>query len=86
MINWKEKEDVLRRIIETIVMPKYPEIEDIDITSDFFRGVRRYRVFLRTNTVNDEREIQNDIRTLFKMSSLDNKVTNGRDYVDIFTV
>ena len=85
MTNWKEQEDVLRRMIETIVIPKYPEIEDVSISSSFFRGMRRYGVLLLTKTTeySIERKIGDEIATLFKMASLDEKQINGRDYVDV---
>ncbi len=85
MTHYKEKEDILRRMIETIVVPKYPEIEDIIISSDFFRGMRRYGVLLLTNTTqySIEKKISDEIETLFKMASLNEKGINGRDYVDV---
>ena len=51
MTHYKEKEDILKRMIETILVPKYPEIEDIIISSNFFRGMRRYGVLLLTKTI-----------------------------------
>ena len=85
MTHYKEKEDILRRMIETIVVPKYPEIEDIIISSDFFRGMRRYGVLLLTNSTeySIEKKISEEIETLFKMASLNEKQINGRDYVDV---
>jgi hypothetical protein len=85
MTHYKEKEDILRRMIETIVVPKYPEIEDIIISSDFFRGMRRYGVLLLTKTTeySIEKKISDEIETLFKMASLNEKQINGRDYVDV---
>jgi len=85
MTHYKEKEDILRRMIETIVVPKYPEIEDIIISSDFFRGMRRYAVLLLTKTTeySIEKKISDEIETLFKMASLNEKQINGRDYVDV---
>jgi hypothetical protein len=85
MTHYKEKEDILRRMIETIVVPKYPEIEDIIISSNFFRGMRRYGVILLTNTTeySIEKKISEEIETLFKMASLNEKQINGRDYVDV---
>jgi hypothetical protein len=85
MTHYKKKEDILRRMIETIVVPKYPEIEDIIISSNFFRGMRRYGVILLTNTTeySIEKKISEEIETLFKMASLNEKQINGRDYVDV---
>ena len=85
MADYKKKEDFLRRMIDTIVVPKYPEIEDIIISSDFFRGMRRYGVLLLTKTTeySIEKKISEEIKTLFKMASLNEKQINGRDYVDV---
>jgi hypothetical protein len=46
MTPYKEKENILKRMIETIVMSKYPDIEDVSIKSMFFRGMRRYGVLV----------------------------------------
>ena len=85
MADYKKKEDFLRRMIDTIVVPKYPEIDDIIISSDFFRGMRRYGVLLLTKTTeySIEKKISDEIETLFKMASLNEKQINGRDYVDV---
>ena len=85
MTDYKKKEDFLRRMIDTIVVPKYPEIDDVIISSDFFRGMRRYSVLLLTNTTeySIEKKISEEIKTLFKMASLNEKQINGRDYVDV---
>ena len=85
MDHYDEKENILKRMIETIVVPKYPEIEDIIISSDFFRGRRRYGVLLLTKTTeySIEKKISDEIETLFKMASLNEKQINGRDYVDV---
>ena len=85
MTHYKEKEDILKRMIETILVPKYPEIEDIIISSNFFRGMRRYGVLLLTKTTeySIESKISDEIATLFKMASLNEKQINGRDYVDV---
>jgi len=85
MTHYKEKEDILKRMIETIIIPKYPEIEDVIISSNFFRGMRRYGVLLLTKTTeySIEEKISDEIETLFKMASLNEKQINGRDYVDV---
>jgi len=85
MHHYKEKEDILKRMIETIIMPKYPDIEEVSVESTFFRGMRRYGVLVLTKT-NDypvESKISDEIETLFKMASLNEKQINGRDYIDI---
>jgi hypothetical protein len=86
MTNYKKKEDILKKMIESIVVPKYSDIEDIIISSEFFKGMRRYGVLVLTKHVGDypiQRKIGDDIETLFKMASLNEKQINGRDYVDV---
>jgi hypothetical protein len=86
MTHYKEKEDILRKMIESIVVPKYSDIEDIVISSEFFRGMRRYGVLVLTKHAGDypiQRKISDDIETLFKMASLNEKQINGRDYIDV---
>jgi hypothetical protein len=85
MTHYKEKEDILKRMIETIVMPKYPDMENVSVSSSFFRGMRRYHVLFLTMTTDYsiEKKIGDEIETLFKMASLNEKQINGRDYVDV---
>ena len=86
MTNYKKKEDILKKMIESIVVPKYPEIEDVIISSDFFRGMRRYGVLVLVKDITRysiQRKIGDEIETLFKMASLNEKQINGRDYVDV---
>jgi hypothetical protein len=47
--------------------------------------MRRYSVLLLTNTTeySIEKKISEEIKTLFKMASLNEKQINGRDYVDV---
>jgi hypothetical protein len=47
--------------------------------------MRRYGVLLLTNTTqySIEKKISDEIETLFKMASLNEKQINGRDYVDV---
>ena len=86
MHYYKEKENILKRMIETIVMSKYPDIEDVSIKSMFFRGMRRYGVLVLvkdTTRYSIQKKIGDEIETLFKMASLNEKQINGRDYVDV---
>ena len=86
MTHYKEKEDIIKRMIETIVVPKYPDIEDVSIKSMFFRGMRRYGVLVLvkdTTRYSIQKKIGDEIETLFKMASLNEKQINGRDYVDV---
>jgi len=85
MTNYKKREDILKKMIESIVVPKYPQIEDITVSSFFFRAMRCYEVLIVIDSTDYpiEKKISDEINTLFKMASLDEKEINGRDYVDV---
>jgi hypothetical protein len=86
MHHYKKKEELLKRMIESIIIPKYPDIEDVSIESMFFRGMRRYGVLVLvkdTTLYSIQKKISDEIETLFKMASLNEKQINGRDYVDV---
>jgi hypothetical protein len=86
MTDYKKRVDILRRMIETFVVPKYSDIEDIIVSSDFFRGMRRYGVIVLTKHIADypvQNKIIGEIETLFKMAALNEKQINGRDYIDV---
>ena len=86
MTDYKKREDILKRMIETFVVPKYSDIEHIIVSSDFFRGMRRYGVIVLTKHIADypvQNKITGEIETLFKMAALNEKQINGRDYIDI---
>jgi hypothetical protein len=86
MTDYKKREDVLKKMIESIVVPKYPDIEDVFIESMFFRGMRRYGVIVFTKHIADypvQNKIIGEIETLFKMAALNERQINGRDYVDV---
>jgi hypothetical protein len=90
MINYTEKENIIKRMVESIIMPKYPEIEEVGVTSQFFRGVREYNVTLygsyyKKYGVNSPMKIINEIETLFKIASLNTQTPAGpRDYVNVY--
>jgi hypothetical protein len=86
MTDYKKREDILKRMIETFVVPKYSDIEDVIVSYNFFRGMRRYGVLVLTKHVNDypvQSKIMDEIETLFKMAALNEKQINGRDYIDV---
>ena len=86
MHHYKKKEELLKRMIESIIIPKYPDIEDVSIESMFFRGMRRYGVLVLvkdTTLYSIQKKISDEIETLFKMASLNENQINGRDYVDV---
>jgi len=83
--DYKKREELLKRMIESVVMPNYPQIKDIIISSFFFRAMRCYEVLviIDTNDFSLEKKISEQINTLFKMASLNERHINGRDYVDV---
>jgi hypothetical protein len=83
--DYKKREELLRKMIESVVVPNYPQIEDIIITSFFFRAMRCYEVLVVINTTDFtlEKKISEEINTLFKMASLNEEGINGRDYVEV---
>lgn len=90
MTNYKEKENIIKRMIEVIIMPKYPEIEEVEVTSHFFRSVRAYDVTLNGSSykkygVDSPMKITDEIETLFKMASLNIQAPAGpRDFVNVY--
>ena len=84
--KYKKREELLRKMIESVVMPNYPQIEDIIISSFFFRAMRCYEVLVVIDTTasyTTQKKIDDEINTLFKMASLNEQGINGRDYVDV---
>jgi hypothetical protein len=85
--KYKPMEKIIRKLIETLVIPKYPDIEYIrSITSEFHRGVRQYTVRLEMNKITgDSDDIVREIETLFKMASLNTQSHDGsRDHIRVF--
>ena len=82
--DYTQRENVIKKMIKQIVIPKYPELELSKIFSEFRSGVRVYVVTL--NNYNHynwtiRNEIYEEIKTLFKMASLDEKSINGSDQI-----
>jgi hypothetical protein len=90
MTDYNKNEDIIKRMIESIIMPQYPEIEHVTVVSDFYRGVRAYVVTLygshyRKHGVDNPGKITNEIETLFKMASLNVQSPAGpRDFVNVY--
>jgi len=74
-INMKSPYDIIRRFIDLIIIPQYPEIESIGyIDSDKIGGVRMYSVGLIMKDYIEpdvQTKIHKEIQSLFKMSALD---------------
>jgi hypothetical protein len=84
--DYKKREELLRKMIESVVMPNYPQIESILSISSFFFRVRCYEVLVLVDTTTSyttQKKIDEEINTLFKMASLNEEGINGRDYVDV---
>ena len=84
--DYKKREELLRKMIESVVVPNYPQIESILSISSFFFRVRCYEVLVLVDTTTSytiQKKIDEEINTLFKMASLNEEGINGRDYVDV---
>lgn len=84
---YKQRENILKRVIESIIMPKYPEIKSVSVVSDFGRAIRHYSVFLNAKDITAQRAraMEDEIETLFIMCGLDvNNRQTGRDFVDVY--
>jgi len=85
--KYKHKENIIRKMIENIILPKYSDVKGIHrLYSEFHRGVRRYTVILDMEKIlGNSDEIVREIESLFKMASLDDQVPYGpRDYIRVF--
>jgi hypothetical protein len=83
----KYKENIIRKMIENIILPKYSDVKGIrKLYSDFHRGVRRYTVVLDMEKIlGNSDDIVREIETLFKMASLNTESNSGaRDYIRVF--
>jgi len=70
----KSPYDILKNMVEKIILPKYPTIELSDVDSLFLGSRRYYEVRFITKKeldVETQEEIDSEIKTLFKMASLD---------------
>ena len=78
--DYKKREELLRKMIESVVVPNYPQIEDIIITSFFFRAMRCYEVLVVINTTDFtlEKKISEEINTLFKTFFLSHTVSKNK--------
>ena len=74
-------------MIEAIILPDYPQIQDVIINSSFFRGAQSHDVLLIADglTAEDERNIARKIETLYRMSSIasENNTTGPRDFIEV---
>lgn len=79
---YKKREDILKKVIDKVIIPHYPDVKKIWVWSDYYRGVRRYNVNIITNGIPLGTKIDDEIKSLFKMCGLDAKNRYfGSDYV-----
>ena len=80
-VDFKDNSEVLRKLIERVILPKYNKlshIEDIEVIASDFRG-DSYFVNIVTNeclSTEEMMEIDTEVKTLFKMASLTNVSDN----------
>jgi hypothetical protein len=85
MNDSKTNEDIIKKIIESIILPKYPEITNFTIDSEYYVCVRKYTVVLFGNIDSESQtKITRKIKDLFMMASLNVETPAGpRDYVEV---
>ena len=85
IINMKSPYDIIRRFIEAIIIPQYPEIESIGYIDSYnVGGVRMYSVGLIMNDYIEpdvQTKIHKEIQNLFMMASLDKDNGFKRDFI-----
>ena len=72
--------DIIRRLIETILLPKYPELKIKDIDSYTLTNNREYDVRFQVRKklpLETQEEIDSEVKTLFRMAGLD-EIEQGR--------
>ena len=70
----KSPYDIIRHLVEKLVLPKHPTVTLSEVDSLFWGGRRVYDVrFLTKKELDSEiqEEIDTEIKTIFKMTSLD---------------
>lgn len=76
--------DILKRLIERIILPKYPFLKLKDIESYYLTNFEEYDVrFITKEKIDPEiqTQIDTEVKSLFKMASLDLKKRALRDKV-----
>lgn len=66
--------DIIRNLIERVILPKYPFLKLYDIDSYYLTNNREYDVrFITTKKLSPlvQEEIDTDVKNLFKMAGLD---------------
>ena len=72
--------DIIRRLVESFILPKYPELKIKDIDSYALTNNREYDVRFQVRKklpLETQQEIDTEVKTLFRMAGLD-EVEQGR--------
>jgi hypothetical protein len=73
--------DTIKRLVESIILPKYPELKLHDIDSYPLNSRREYDVRFKVKEKlpsETQVKINEDVKSLFRMASLDELETNKR--------
>jgi hypothetical protein len=76
MSDYKKREDILLKLVNTLIVPKHPEIINVTVKSKFHNNVRKYTVtlFFKSDDVDlmheNYHDLHDEIGRLFKMASL----------------
>lgn len=86
MSDYKKREDILLKLVNTLIVPKHPEIINVTVKSMFYRERRKYIVTLFFNSVEFFEEYYSDLHDeivrLFNMASLNvRNHSSSRDFV-----
>jgi len=83
----KSPYDIIRTLIETFILPKYPFLKIKDVDSYFLTNNREYDVrFITKKKLEPEvqMEIDAEIKNLFRMASLDEKERWTRNKIAVW--
>lgn len=81
--------DIIRKLVESLILPKYPELKIHDIDSYFLTNNREYDVRFTVRKklpLETQQEIDTEVKTLFKMAGLDEveKGKYGRNKIQVW--
>jgi hypothetical protein len=70
--TYKDKERIIKRMIDSIIVPQYPQIQDIIINSTMFRDIQSHDILIIVDDldIQTKRKIEDEIQTLYKMATL----------------
>ena len=81
--TYKEKERIIKRMIDSIIVPQDPQIQDVIINSTMFRGIQSHNILIVADDldIQAKRKIEDEIQTLYKMATLSSD--EPREFVDV---